>query len=159
MTLIKEFCGAEDEIYVIEEGEPFIENAVKALGFSCTGKDKIPITGELNASIVGAALAGKNPQAGYSVDVQAPPRPPVLCAGCPHRGFFWSLKKNKKRIVAMGDIGCYSLGVGEPFAGFETNLCMGAGIWLVAAKALENRATPKVLGMKFDLFHGITTIM
>lgn len=164
-ALIKEFCGAVDEIYVIEEGEPFIENAVKALGFSCTGKDKITITGELNASIVGAALAGKNPQAGYSVDVQAPPRPPVLCAGCPHRGFFWSLKKNKKRIVAMGDIGCYSLGVGEPFAGFETNLCMGAGIsgTIGFAKALEKQGDPrKVLGMVGDstFFHsGITSLI
>jgi indolepyruvate ferredoxin oxidoreductase alpha subunit len=164
-ALIKEFCTGVDEIYVIEEGEPFIENVVKALGFSCTGKDKVPILGELNASIVRNALVGHKPQDGYSVDVQAPPRPPVLCAGCPHRGFFFSLKKNKKRIVAMGDIGCYSLGVGEPFAGFETTLCMGAGIsgTIGFSKALEKQGDPrKVLGMVGDstFFHsGVTSLI
>ena len=164
-ALITEFCSAVENIYVIEEGEPFIENVVKALGFTCTGKEKVPILGELNSQIVRAALVGKEEQDGYSLDLQAPPRPPVLCAGCPHRGFFFTLNKNKKNIVAMGDIGCYSLGVGEPFNGFDISTCMGAGIsgTIGLAKALEMQGDPrKVLGMVGDstFFHsGLTSLI
>lgn len=156
--MIDEFCNACEEIIVVEEGDPFIEQAVKARGFRCTGKDKITIQGELDASIVQTALTDKPLPEGYAVDEVPADRPPVLCAGCPHRGFFYSYTKFRDKLVAVGDIGCYSLGVQTPFFGEEVGICMGSGFSapIGMAEALEAQGDPrKVLGYLGDstFFH------
>ena len=156
--LLKEFCSNGKKIYIIEEGEPYLENAVRALGFDCLGKEVITIQGELDAQIVRKAFGVSDTPETYKVDTQAPGRPPVLCAGCPHRGFFQSLMKHKKNIVACGDIGCYALGLNPPFEGFDSSICMGASFSsaIGLAKALELQGdSRKVMGMLGDstFFH------
>lgn len=163
--LIDDFCRNCEEIYVIEEGEPFIEDAVKVRGHQCIGKDKITIQGELNAAIIQTALTDKPLPEGYSVTAKPADRPPVLCAGCPHRGFFYSYTKFRNKLVAIGDIGCYSLGVQTPFFAEEMGICMGSGFSapIGMAEALKAQGdTRKVLGYLGDstFFHsGLVSLM
>ena len=157
-NLIREFAARMDTLYIIEENEPYLENAVRAMGFACIGKDKIPVCGELNTEIVRRCLLGDSTGAGYEVPAQAPARPPVMCAGCPHRGFFYTVSKNLKKVVPAGDIGCYALGINEPLNGFDYSICMGAGLSSIIglAKALELQGdSRKALGMVGDstFFH------
>ena len=163
--LVRSFASQYETLYVIEEGDPFLEKEVRALGFSCIGKEKIPMTGELDAAIIRRALFGTEPADTYETETKAPPRPPVLCAGCPHRGFFYALKKFDKQIVRTGDIGCYSLGAQEPLGGIDALICMGGGFSLVMgmAKALEQAGdSRKAFGLLGDstFFHsGITGLV
>lgn len=156
--LIAEFAQKYEQIYVVEENEPYLENAVKALGISCRGKDILSVCGELNSQIVKAALTGTQIEAAYHSEAEMPPRAPALCAGCPHRGFFYIVHKNEKRIVPVGDIGCYALGINAPLNGFDYSICMGSGFssLIGLAKALEMQGdTRKALGMVGDstFFH------
>lgn len=162
--LIREFAQGVEKLYVIEENEPYIETFVKSLGIKCIGKDAFPICGELNPEIIQSVIAPEKSQKTYTIDVQVPSRPPVLCAGCPHRGVFYALKKYKDAIVT-GDIGCYSLGILPPLNVTDTLICMGAGIsaGIGFEKALiqANRHT-KVFGIMGDstFFHsGITSLI
>lgn len=127
MKKIKEFASQVETLYVIEEVEPYIEEQIKAAGIDCIGKDKIPNIGELNADIIRKTLLGEErPVIQYdSSDVVS--RPPTLCAGCPHRGFFYELSKIKN-IMVTGDIGCYGLGVADPLNTVDTVICMGASV-------------------------------
>jgi indolepyruvate ferredoxin oxidoreductase alpha subunit len=157
--LIKEFCEKVDKIYIVEEGEPYLENAVRALGFDCYGKEYTTPQGELDAQrlIKAFGLSEKIPET-YESKLPVPPRPPVLCAGCPHRGFYYAMLGYKDRLVAVGDIGCYSLGVSAPFNGFDVAICMGSGfsIPIGLAKALEAQGDRrKVFGILGDstFFH------
>ncbi|HAL74507.1 MAG TPA: indolepyruvate ferredoxin oxidoreductase subunit alpha [Clostridiales bacterium] len=164
-NLIKSFCQEVETILVIEEGEPYLETKVRTLGFDCTGKDKLPNQGEFSTSLLRRLLTGEADPEIYTTDVKAPPRPPVLCAGCPHRGYYNAMKKRKKDIVAVGDIGCYALGVNEPFNGFDISICMGAGftVPIGLSKALEKQGDKrKVFGMLGDstFFHsGMTGLV
>lgn len=164
--LIAEFASRFETLYVIEENDPYLENAVRALGFTnCIGKERIPICGELNAEIIREALFGCADQKRYLSETTAPARPPALCAGCPHRGFFYAVSQSLKQIVPAGDIGCYALGVNEPLKGFDYSICMGSGIssLIGLAKALEIQGdSRKALGMVGDstFFHsGITSLI
>jgi indolepyruvate ferredoxin oxidoreductase alpha subunit len=163
--LISEFAEKFETLYVIEENDPYLENAVRALGFSCIGKDRIPICGELNAQVIRQALFNTPDPDSYQAEAEAPPRPPVLCAGCPHRGFFYAINRNLKDLVPVGDIGCYALGVNPPLNGYDYSICMGAGISSIIgfAKALQSQDdTRKVLGMVGDstFYHsGITSLI
>ncbi|NLZ54741.1 MAG: indolepyruvate ferredoxin oxidoreductase subunit alpha [Thermoanaerobacteraceae bacterium] len=162
--LIREFAHSVEKLYVIEENDPYIETFVKSLGIKCIGKDVFPICGELNPEIVQKVLAPEKLQNTYTVDVEAPSRPPVLCAGCPHRGVFYALKKYKDAIVT-GDIGCYSLGILPPLNVTDTLICMGAGIsaGIGFEKALmQANKNTKVFGVIGDstFFHsGITSLI
>ncbi len=156
--LIKEFCEKVDKVYVVEEGEPYLETAVRALGFDCLGKEYTTPQGELSARRLIAAFGLGSPPEGYKSAMEVPPRPPVFCAGCPHRGFYFALLGYKNRLVAVGDIGCYSLGVNAPFNGFDIAVCMGSGfsIPIGLAKALEMQGDGrKVFGILGDstFFH------
>ncbi len=163
--LISEFCKGVEKVYIVEEGDGFIENAVRALGFDCLGKEVISEQGELDPQRIRQAFSlGELPET-YSVEASVPARPPVLCAGCPHRGFYFSVRKHRKLIAPIGDIGCYSLGCSAPFNGFEMAICMGAG-WSATiglARALKAQGdSRKVLGMMGDstFFHsGITGLI
>lgn len=123
--LIKQFASQVEEVYVVEELEPYIEEHVKMLGIKCHGKDLIPIVGELNPEIVERGLLGKEPET-IKVNIKPEARPPLLCPGCPHRGVFFAL--SNKDAVITGDIGCYTLGSQEPLSAMDTTICMGASV-------------------------------
>ncbi|NMA55158.1 MAG: indolepyruvate ferredoxin oxidoreductase subunit alpha [Firmicutes bacterium] len=123
--MIREFAAKVNKIYVIEELDPYLETQIRALGVEVIGKDVIPNMFELSAEILRERILGqKLPE--QELDVPIPPRPPVLCAGCPHRPVFYILKKMK--VPVMGDIGCYGLAVPPPLEAVDTTVCMGASI-------------------------------
>ena len=164
--LIKEFCERHETVYVIEENDPYLETQVKALGFpNVHGKDLVPICNELNAAILRRVIFNEEQEETYHVEAKAPARPPTMCAGCPHRGFFYALTKVMDRIVPAGDIGCYGLGTQAPFNGFGFSLCMGAGFSSLVglSQALKKQGDArKPLGMVGDstFFHsGITSLI
>lgn len=126
MEKIKEFASKVEKLYVIEEMDPYIENHLRIAGIDCIGKDVIPEWDELNADIVRKAVFGNEAESLHS-DIEAVQRPPAMCAGCPHRGFFYPLSK-KKNVMITGDIGCYTLGAAPPLSALDTTLCMGASI-------------------------------
>ena len=126
--LIRKFAGMVDTIYVIEENEPYIEDFVKIMGIQCTGREKLPWVDELTPEIIRRAFfPGSEDQGGYAIDAEVPPRPPVLCAGCTHGGFFYEVGKYKD-VVVTGDIGCYTLGIVPPLSVTDSVICMGASV-------------------------------
>ena len=128
VDLIKDFAGKVKKLVVVEELDPIIENHVRALGIEVHGKDLLPLVGEFSQNLIAKALGGEVHK-GVSLPEALPPRPPVMCAGCPHRGLFYTLKKN--RCTVLGDIGCYTLGAAAPLSAMEMTLCMGASIGAV----------------------------
>ncbi len=125
VDLIREFAKAVDRVVVIEELDPFIENHCKALGIKVEGKSIFPICGEFSQSLI-ARVMGMPEQASVTPADAIPVRPPVMCAGCPHRGLFYVLAK--KKITVLGDIGCYTLGSAAPLSAIDSVLCMGASV-------------------------------
>lgn len=121
--LIKDFAAKVDKVVVLEELDPIIENHCKQLGIKVSGKDTFPICGEFSQNLVRECLGMKVPEH-MSIDENVPARPPVMCAGCPHRGIFYILKK--KKCMVYGDIGCYTLGAVAPLNAMDLNVCMGA---------------------------------
>ena len=121
--LIKDFAAKVDRVVVLEELDPIIENHCKQLGIKVSGKDTFPICGEFSQNLVRECLGMEVP-AHMSIDENLPARPPVMCAGCPHRGIFYILKK--KKCMVYGDIGCYTLGAVAPLNAMDLNVCMGA---------------------------------
>lgn len=162
--LIKKFAKAVEKLYIIEENEPYIENNVKQMGIECVGKEFIPILYELNPEIVKNALLPKEEKKVYKIDVEAPNRPAVLCAGCPHRSIFYAVSKYKD-VVAANDIGCYTLGMVPPLNVSDALICMGAGIsaGIGLEKAFKKSGQKKkVFGFIGDstFFHsGVTGLM
>lgn len=123
--LILDFAEKVDKLIIIEELDPIIENHCKQLGLEVTGKDVFPIEGEFSQNLISEKLGIKLPEA-KKIEETLPGRPPVMCAGCPHRGLFYTLSKNK--CTVLGDIGCYTLGAVAPLSAMEMTLCMGASI-------------------------------
>ena len=124
---VREFAAGVKNLYVVEELDPYMEEYVKKLGISCTGKDIIPATLELNVDLIKKAFhIPADPV--YTTDIQAPHRAPNFCAGCTHRGVYYTAKKHLKEIIACGDIGCYNLAVLPPFSVHETMQDMGGSI-------------------------------
>ena len=125
VQLIKDFASKVEKLVVVEELDPIIENHCRALGLAVSGKDILPICDEFSQNLVADALGGEV-HTGRTLDAVIPPRPPVMCAGCPHRGLFYTLNKNK--CTVLGDIGCYTLGAVAPLIAMDVTLCMGASI-------------------------------
>ena len=123
--LITEFAKKHKRVVVIEELDPVIESFCKTLGLSVEGKNLFPICGEFSQSMVAKAFGIETGAFTASDDV-IPVRPPVMCAGCPHRGLFYTL--SKKKITVLGDIGCYTLGMAAPLTAIDSVLCMGASV-------------------------------
>lgn len=123
--LIRDFAAKVDRLVVIEELDPIIENHCRQLGLDVVGKDVFPINGEFSQNLIAEKLGMPVP-AGVKLEEQLPVRPPVMCAGCPHRGIFYTLSKNK--VTVLGDIGCYTLGAVAPLSSIEMTLCMGGSI-------------------------------
>ena len=131
--LIREFADEVDRLIVIEELDPFIEEGIRLMGIECEGKSIFPMVGEFDPRVVreSAIDAGLLPESSRvpvaKLDKpEIPPRPPVLCPGCPHRAMFHLL--NKRKVAVAGDIGCYTLGLVPPLSSIHTCGCMGAGI-------------------------------
>ena len=157
MKLIREFAAQVEKLYVIEELEPFMEEQIKAAGIPCVGKELTGNIYELNPQLLAERLFGKKAES-VDVGVKAVSRPPALCPGCPHRGFFYTMSKGKDFVVT-GDIGCYTLGASAPLNAMDTCICMGGGLSLGMgmAKAFEVTGQPqkKVFGVVGDstFFH------
>ena len=158
--LIREFASGVSRVVVVEELDPFIETHVHALSIAAEGKNLIPILGELDPRIVRKAITGEAPE--LRRPALLPPRPPNMCAGCPHRGFFAALKKT--RAVVAGDIGCYTLAALAPLDSMDLCVCMGASIGAAHGfeKALGEEGRGKavaVIGESTFLHSGVTGLM
>ena len=116
---IKDFAAKVDRLIVVEELDPFIEEHVRQLGLEVEGKSIFSLLGEFSQNLVAEKL-GKKADCGKCLDEVIPGRPPVMCPGCPHRGIFYTLKKNKCNV--LGDIGCYTLGAAAPLAAIDNTL-------------------------------------
>lgn len=164
MEKIKKFADRVKKLYVLEEMDPYIENHLKMAGISCIGKDIIPKMDELNPDIVRKAVMGTETGA-LKVDKKATARPPALCAGCPHRGIFYTLSKKQKKLIVTGDIGCYTLGSAPPLSAMHTCFCMGGsistghGASTVLKKAGSDLKIVSVIGDSTFFHSGITSLM
>ena len=125
-TLLKEFAAKCKKVYVIEELDPFIEDACRAMGIEVLGKELFTLLGEYTPTMIRRAVLGEEPAPAIEPAEAIPARPPVMCAGCPHRGTFYVLKK--LGLTVSGDIGCYTLGAVAPLASVDTTICMGASV-------------------------------
>ena len=123
--LILDFASKVDRLVVIEELDTVIEEHCRQLGLEVSGKDILPLEGEYSQRLIAQKLGVSVPE-GKKIDDAIPVRPPVMCAGCPHRGMFYTLHKNK--VTVMGDIGCYTLGAAAPLSAIDVTACMGASI-------------------------------
>ncbi len=119
------FAKTVSLLVVVEELDGFIEDRCRDLGLAMAGKANFPLLDELSQNIIAEQLTHEK-RSGIRLDENIPPRPPVMCAGCPHRGLFYTLKKNK--LTVLGDIGCYTLGAVAPLGAMDTTICMGASI-------------------------------
>jgi indolepyruvate ferredoxin oxidoreductase alpha subunit len=125
MNKIREFCSQVQEIYVIEENDEYIEEAARMLGFAPKGKNALPHFGELMPEVIRKSFLGESmPLIPFDAS-RLVPRPPTLCAGCPHRGFFYELGR-RKDVIITSDIGCYALAYAEPYNAEDFNMCMGS---------------------------------
>ena len=157
---IIDFANECETIYVIEELDPYIENHCKKLGISVHGKDVFTLLGEYSQALVAKAILGETKDSD-AVSFDIPRRPPVLCAGCPHRGLFYALKQEK--VTVSGDIGCYTLGALQPLDSIDTVICMGAS---VSALHGRNKVDPEnakksvaVIGDSTFIHSGVTSLI
>ena len=158
---IRDFAASVDQLVVVEELDGFIETHCKELGLSVKGKELFSLIDELNQNIVAAQL-GKAPDVGAVLPEPIPARPPVMCAGCPHRGLFYTL--NKLKLTVLGDIGCYTLGAVPPLAAIDSTICMGASVsglhgFLKASGGEMDGRTVAVIGDSTFMHSGITGLV
>lgn len=157
--LIRDFVNQHDKVYVVEEGEPFLEEQIRALGIPVVGKELFPVIGELSAAVILEKLLGiQLPR--IKIDCSSVPgRPPVLCAGCPHRGVFSLV--SKMADIVTSDIGCYSLGFLPPLNAGDTCIDMGASIpnALGFSKVLPDKKIVATIGDSTFLHSGITGLI
>ena len=157
MDLIRDFASRVEKLYVIEELEPIMEQEIRAAGIECVGKELTGRLYELNTQLLRERIFGQAPET-VAVDAQVVSRPPALCPGCPHRGFFYTLSKNKNFVVT-GDIGCYTLGSAAPLSCMDMCVCMGggfsAGMGMAKTFEREGVSDKKVFGVMGDstFFH------
>ncbi len=143
MKMIREFASRVKKLYVVEELEGFMEQQIRAAGIECIGKELVSNMYELNPQRLRQMICGTAPEV-KELPVKAVSRPPTLCPGCPHRGFFYTIAKHKD-VIVTGDIGCYTLGDNPPLSAVHTCICMGAGFSAGAgmARAFEEIGQPK----------------
>lgn len=164
--MIQDFASCVDTLLVVEELDPIIENFCRSLGLTCQihGKDLLPICGEFSQNMIRTCLKEYIPSScaqpsdsGFKIP-DLPVRPPIMCAGCPHRGIFYVISKLKLNV--MGDIGCYTLGAAAPLFAMDMNLCMGASVsslhgWNKAIKGNEKNSVC-VIGDSTFVHSGMT---
>ena len=173
VELIKKFAAGCETVVVVEELDPIIENHCKAIGINVHGKDILPICGEFSQNLIvkcfkesgiaslADAVKDYSAETKFKLAENVPVRPPVMCAGCPHRGMFYALSKNK--ITVLGDIGCYTLGSAAPLNAMEMTLCMGASVSSLhgfnkALKAESEGKTVAVIGDSTFMHSGMTSL-
>lgn len=155
---IRDFAAKVDKLVVVEELDPIIETHCKTLGLEVTGKDIFPLIDEFSQGLIATSLGLPEKPACKPIE-GLPGRPPAMCAGCPHRGMFYVLSKNK--ITVMGDIGCYTLGATPPLSAIDTTECMGASIsslhgFNTALGAEAEKNTVAVIGDSTFMHSGMT---
>ena len=160
--MIRDFARSVDELFIVEELDPFLETHIKAMGIDCHGKDLIPDQGELNSFIVRKSIDPDSAGEQFA-PLDLPMRPPNMCAGCPHRGVFYGLSRMKDVFVS-GDIGCYTLGFLPPLSAMDSCVCMGASVTIAhgMSKALGKAGEGKlvaVLGDSTFMHSGITGLL
>ena len=158
---IREFAAAVKRLVVVEELDGFIESHCRSLGLAVSGKDLFSNIGELSQNLVKENLGG-NVQAGAVLDEVIPARPPVMCAGCPHRSIFYVLKK--MNLTVLGDIGCYTLGAVQPLGAIDTTICMGASVsglhgFVKAGDGESAGRTVAVIGDSTFMHSGVTGLI
>ena len=173
VELIKKFAAGCETVVVVEELDPIIENHCKAIGINVHGKGILPICGEFSQNLIvkcfkesgiaslADAVKDYSAESKFKLAENVPVRPPVMCAGCPHRGMFYALSKNK--ITVLGDIGCYTLGSAAPLNAMEMTLCMGASVSSLHGfnKALKEESEGKtvaVIGDSTFMHSGMTSL-
>ena len=159
---LMDFAAAHDTVYVVEELDPFIEEHCKALGISVKGKELFTLLGEYTPAMIAKAILGEEAPESAELSESIPVRPPVMCAGCPHRGTFYVLKK--LGVTVSGDIGCYTLGAVMPLASVDTTVCMGASVsaahGMAKARGAEfNKKLVSVIGDSTFMHSGITGLV
>ena len=158
---IRDFAKNVGKVIVIEELDGIIETHCRNIGVEVTGKNLFSCIDELSQNIVAEKL-DFTPESGKKLDENIPARPPVMCAGCPHRGLFYTLKKNK--LTVMGDIGCYTLGAVAPLAAIDTTICMGASVSSIhgfnkANGGASDGKTVAVIGNSTFMHSGVTGLI
>ena len=165
--LIRDFAASVEKLYVIEELDPVIEQHVRALGIACTGKELFSPLGEFSQQTIREAFRKEGVDFGETPVAQGsapaiPGRPPMMCAGCPHRGMFYTLAKN--HITVLGDIGCYTLGAVAPLNALDSTLCMGASVsgihgYNLARGRETEKKTVAVIGDSTFMHSGMTGLV
>lgn len=158
--LIKDFAASVDTLYVVEELDGFIEEFVRSLGIEVRGKDHFTLLGEYSQNMIAKVVLGEETAAAESLPL--PKRPPVMCAGCPHRGTFYVL--SKLGLTVSGDIGCYTLGAVAPLKSVDTTICMGASVsaahGMVKARGRDfSKQLVSVIGDSTFIHSGITGLI
>ena len=159
---IKDFAAKYDKVYVVEELDPVLEDYCKSLGINVIGKEVFTLLGEYTPNMIKKAILGENAPETQTAGEPIPVRPPVMCAGCPHRGTFYVLKK--LGLVVSGDIGCYTLGAALPLQSVDTTICMGASVsaahGMAKARGAEfNKKLVSVIGDSTFMHSGITGLV
>ena len=158
---IRDFAASVEQLVVVEELDGFIEEHCRNLGLHPVGKERFSCIDELSQNLVAEQL-GMPHTVGMKLEEAIPARPPVMCAGCPHRGLFYTLAKNK--LTVLGDIGCYTLGAVPPLAAIDTTICMGASVsvlhgFLKAGGPGAQGKTVAVIGDSTFMHSGITGLV
>ncbi len=158
---IRDFAASVEELVIVEELDSFIESHCRNMGLACVGKDKFPCIDEFSQNLVAEKLGLEVPAFEKGVE-DLPARPPVMCAGCPHRGLFYTLAKNK--LTVLGDIGCYTLGAVAPLAAVDSVICMGASVsgthgFVKAMEGKMDGKTVAVIGDSTFMHSGITGLV
>lgn len=162
VEMIKKFAAAVGKVIVVEELDPIIENHCRNIGITnVQGKEIFGYLGEFSQNMIAEKL-GEAVEEGYTLDEAIPVRPPVMCAGCPHRGLFYTLKKNK--LTVLGDIGCYTLGAVAPLSTIEYTICMGASVsglhgFNKANEGKSENKTVAVIGDSTFMHSGVTGLI
>ncbi len=159
--LIKDFTKGLDQVYVIEELDAFIEDYVKSIGIKVKGKELFSLLGEYSQNLIKKVILEQMVET-LNSEIAIPKRPPVMCAGCPHRGTFYVL--NKLGVTVSGDIGCYTLGAVAPLSSVDTTICMGASVsaahGMVKARGKEfSKKLVAVIGDSTFIHSGITGLI
>lgn len=159
---LKEFVKGLDKVYVIEELDPFIEEHCKVNGINVIGKEVFTLLFEYTPSMIRKAVLGEGEFDHFEIEEPLPMRPPVMCAGCPHRGTFYVL--HKLGLTVSGDIGCYTLGATNPLNAVDSVVCMGASIGVAHGMAKVrgkefNKKLVSVIGDSTFVHSGITGLI
>ena len=158
---IKAFAATVKRLVVIEELDGVIETHCKSIGVNVKGKELFTNIGEFSQKTIAKAF-GLEDKAHETIETAVPLRPPVMCAGCPHRGMYYTLAKNK--ITVLGDIGCYTLGAQPPLSAIDSTLCMGASVSGIhgfnkASNNADSGKTVCVIGDSTFMHSGMTGLV